>query len=61
MNEVLNSMEKKEFEAKQFADFEDQFQWFIAISLILIFVNILIFERRTLWVKKLNVFNEKEN
>ena len=25
---ILNKMDKTEFEAKQFADFKDQFQWF---------------------------------
>jgi Ca-activated chloride channel family protein len=28
IREILNSMDKTEFEAKQFADFKDQFQWF---------------------------------
>src|SRR5690606_40470441 len=26
---ILNGMDKKEFEAKQFTDFKDQFQWFL--------------------------------
>ena len=28
IGDILNKMDKKEFEAKEFAEFEDQFQWF---------------------------------
>ena len=57
---ILNGMDKKEFEAKQFTDFKDQFQWFLAAALFLLIVDILLLERKTAWVRKLNLFNEKE-
>ena len=56
---ILNGMDKKEFEAKQFTDFKDQFQWFLAGALFLLVLDILILERNTAWLKKLNLFNEK--
>lgn len=56
---ILNGMDKKEFEAKQFTDFKDQFQWFLAGALFLLVFDLLILERRTAWIKKLNLFNEK--
>ncbi|MEW7289439.1 vWA domain-containing protein [Aquimarina sp. 2304DJ70-9] len=56
---ILQNMDKKEFEAKQFADFKDQFQWFLAAGLLLLFLDIFFLERKTSWVKKLNLFNEQ--
>ncbi len=55
---ILNKMDKTEFEAKQFADFEDQFQWFLGIGIFLLFLDIFLLERKTSWLKKLNLFNE---
>jgi len=56
---LLQNMEKKEFESKQYADFEDQFQWFLGAALLLLLLDIFVLERRTLWVKKLDLFKEK--
>jgi Ca-activated chloride channel family protein len=56
---ILNGMDKKEFEAKQFTDFKDQFQWFLAAALFLLVFDVLLLERKTRWLKKLNLFNEK--
>ncbi|WP_224484183.1 vWA domain-containing protein [Robertkochia aurantiaca] len=60
VTEILAGLDKKEFESKQFADFKDQFQWFIALALLLLIIDIFLLERRTAWLKKLNLFNEKE-
>ncbi len=55
---ILNKMDKTEFEAKQFADFKDQFQWFLGLAILLFFIDIFLLERKTSWLKKLNLFNE---
>ena len=55
---ILNGMDKKEFESKQFTDFKDQFQWFLAGALFLLMFDVLLLERKTNWLKKLNLFNE---
>ena len=55
----LNKMDKKEFEAKQFAEYKDQFQWLLAAGLLFLFLDIFILDRKTQWLKKLNLFNEK--
>ena len=59
IREILNKMDKTEFEAKQFADFKDQFQWFLALAFALLFMDVFVLERKTAWLKKLNLFNEK--
>ena len=60
VKETLAGMDKKEFEAKQFADFKDQFQWFLGAALLFLFLDIFFLERKTGWLQKLNLFNEKE-
>ena len=54
----LKEMDKQEFEAKQFAKFKDQFQWFLVVGLILIVLDLFLFYRKTQWVKKLNLFQD---
>ena len=58
IKEILNNMEKTEFEAKEFADFKSQFQWFLGFAILLLFIDIFLLERKTEWLKKLNLFNE---
>ncbi|MDP5158243.1 MAG: VWA domain-containing protein [Flaviramulus sp.] len=58
IREILNTMDKTEFEAKQFADFKDQFQWFLGFGIFFLLVDIFLLERKTAWLKKLNLFNE---
>ena len=54
----LKDMDKQEFEAKQFAKFKDQFQWFLGVGLFLIVLDLFLFYRKTQWVKKLNLFQD---
>lgn len=58
VQDLLNKMDKKEFEAKQFADFKDQFQWFLAAGIFLLFLDIFLLDRKTGWLKKMNLFDE---
>ncbi|WP_289037468.1 VWA domain-containing protein [uncultured Zobellia sp.] len=60
IKDQLLQMDKKEFEAKQFAEFKDQFQWFLGIGLLFLLLDIFVLDKRTKWFKKLNLFNEKE-
>lgn len=59
VKEILNKMDKKDFETKQFTDFKDQFQWFLLGALLLLVLDIFLLERKTAWLKKLNLFNEE--
>jgi Ca-activated chloride channel family protein len=58
IRDILNKMDKKEFEAKQFAEYKDQFQWFLALGIFLLFLDIFLLERKTAWLNRLNLFNE---
>ena len=59
VSEELKNMEKKEFEAKKFVSYKDRFQLFLFISFLLLTIELFIFETETLWLRKLNLFNEK--
>jgi len=56
---ALDNIEKTEFEAQQFTDYNSQFQWFLGIAFFLLLLDIFFLERKTKWLKKLNLFNEK--
>ncbi len=60
ISNTLQQMDKMEFEAKQFAEFKDQFQWFLGGALLLLFLDIFVLERKTSWLRKLDLFNEKQ-
>ena len=55
----LKEMDKKEFESKQFVAYKDQFQWFLGFGLFFLCLELFVFNKKTYWVKKLNLFNEK--
>ncbi|MBF7091064.1 VWA domain-containing protein [Flavobacterium sp. ALJ2] len=57
---ALDNIQKTEFEATQMADFQSQFQWLIGIAFVLLFIDLFLLERKTNWVKELNLFNEKK-
>jgi Ca-activated chloride channel family protein len=58
---ALDNIQKTEFESTQMADFKSQFQWFLGFGFFLLFLDVFLFERKTKWVKKMNLFNEKDN
>lgn len=57
---TLDKIQKTEFEATQMADFQSQFQWFLGIGFVLLFMDVFFLERKTSWVNKLNLFNENK-
>lgn len=60
VKKALDNIEKTEFEATQMADFESQFQWFLGIAFALLLLDVFLLEKTTSWIRKLNLFNEKE-
>lgn len=60
VKEILNNLDKTTFDSQQVADFKDQFQWFLAAAVFFLLLDILFLERKTQWLRGLNLFNEKE-
>ncbi|WP_298762648.1 VWA domain-containing protein [uncultured Polaribacter sp.] len=59
--DIIANAEKNEFETKQFSDYKDQFQWFIAIGLLFLLIDVFLFDKKTKWLKKVDLFNEEKN
>jgi len=58
--EIIGNAEKNEFETKQFSDYKDQFQWFLAIGLLFLIIDVLLFDKKTKWLRKVDLFNEEK-
>ncbi len=58
ITDALKKMDKKEFETTKFSEYKDQFQWFLLAGLLFLFLYIVILERETQWLRKLNLFGE---
>ncbi len=56
---IIGNAQKSEFETKQFSDYKDQFQWFLGFGLLFLILDIFLFERKTKWIKSINLFNEE--
>lgn len=61
ISEIMANAQKSEFETKQFSDYKDQFQWFLGIGLFFILLDIFLFEKKTKWLRKVDLFNEEKN
>jgi Ca-activated chloride channel family protein len=53
----INSLEKKEIETKMFSEYEGRFQYFLAVSLLLLIIEFLVPERKSKWADKIRLFN----
>jgi Ca-activated chloride channel family protein len=57
LNEIykaINALQKREFGTKQFTDFEPRFQFFIAAGILLLVLELLISEKKIVWLAKWN-------
>lgn len=52
----LNGLDKKEFKAKMYTDYENQFQYFLAGAFVLLIIDFLLGEKKSKWFAKLNPF-----
>ena len=52
----ITETEKSEFESKRYADYEDQFQWFLALALFFFILEACIPDTKTNWLRKYDLF-----
>ncbi|MCY1718718.1 VWA domain-containing protein [Prolixibacteraceae bacterium Z1-6] len=52
----INKMEKTEMESKTFSEYDDQFQYFFAIGLLLLLLEFVILERKNKYLKNIKLF-----
>lgn len=55
----IQAMEKKEFGAKVFTEYEDRFQYFLAAAILLLIFEFFISERKNRWMAKWEFFKER--
>ena len=54
----INKLEKTEFDSKRYADYEDQYQWFLGLAIIFLILEFFTPMSKTRVLRKLNLFNE---
>ena len=59
IRDILNKMDKTEFEAKEFADFKDQFQWFLGFASLLFIYRHFLFRTKNRMVKTIEPFQRE--
>jgi len=61
IEDIIGNAQKTAFETKQFSDYKDQFQWFLGIGILFVLIDVFFLDKKTKWLKKVDLFNEKEN
>ncbi|MFW5793432.1 MAG: vWA domain-containing protein [Bacteroidota bacterium] len=54
--ESIRSLEKEEYESVAFADHESRFHYFVALALLVLLLELFIFERKNKWIDKIRIF-----
>ncbi|RZK75368.1 MAG: hypothetical protein EOO85_14065, partial [Pedobacter sp.] len=57
----INKMQKKTFDSRTFKNYEDRFQFFIGIALLLLLVEFFISNRKNLKLSAINIFEVRES
>jgi Ca-activated chloride channel homolog len=55
----IKKLKKGEFKSRQYSEYKNQYQWPLAISLILLLIELIVLERKTKWSKHFNLFQVK--
>ena len=54
----INEIEKKEIETKQFTDYENRFQIYLAAALLFLIIELMIAQRKSKWAERFNIFGK---
>jgi Ca-activated chloride channel family protein len=54
--EEIDRLEESEFETKTFSDYEDRFQYFLVLTIILLIIEFIIVERKSKWSDRIKLF-----
>ncbi len=55
----INKMEKQEMETRTYSEYDDQFQYFFAIGLLLLLLEFIILDRKNRYLKNIHLFKTK--
>lgn len=57
----IREMEQQEHETTQFSEYESRFHYFVALALIFLLLEFLIFERKSKWLNRINLFEVRQS
>ncbi len=52
----IRNMQQQEIETTQFSEYESRFHYFLALAIIFLLLEVLIFERKSKWLNKIKLF-----
>jgi Ca-activated chloride channel family protein len=52
----INTLEKREFGAKQFTEFDDKFQYFLFMAFVFLLIEVILSDKKTEWLAQYNPF-----
>ncbi len=55
----INKMEKQEMDTRVYSEYDDQFQYFFAVGLLLLLFEFVILERKNKYLKNIKLFSDK--
>jgi len=55
----INKIQKTEIDNRQYSDYEDMFQYFIAFSLIFLIFELFVYDKKNQWFSKFKPFEKK--
>ncbi len=56
----INKMQKSEIESRQFSEYEDRFQYFVALALLVLILDLFVYERKNQWFAKFKPFGRNQ-
>ena len=56
----ISKIQKSEIDNRQYSDYEDLFQYFIALSLIFLIFELFIYDKKNQWFSKFKPFDKKQ-
>lgn len=52
----INALQKRELGTKQFTEFDDKFQYFLLAALVLLLIEVILSDKKTVWLAQYNPF-----
>lgn len=56
----INKMQKQELESKVYSDYDERFQYFFGLALLLLLVEFFILNRKNRWLDRIRIFEQKK-
>lgn len=61
VHDLLYNMDKTVFQSEEYTAFKSYYQWFVGVAILLLVLDVLFLDRKTGWLRRLNLFNVRED